>query len=95
MEEKQKVEIKNNQKTDLTFPDSSFGPEFEALRSKYKNVFDGQCKIMNGEKAHISIDPKATPISVGAHRSIAEPLLPALKKEIDLLVNQKIIEKIE
>ena len=95
MEEKQNVEIKNNQKTDLTLPDSGFGPEFEALRSKYKNVFDGQCKIMNGEKAHISIDPKATPISVGAHRSIAEPLLPALKKEIDLLVSQKIIEKIE
>ena len=74
---------------------SEFGPDFEQLKAKFPTVFDGQCKIMKGPKAHIDVDPDAVPVSTGAFRSIPEPQMPALKREIDTLLDQGVIEKVE
>jgi hypothetical protein len=43
---------------------------------------------------HIDVDPEAVPINTGASRSIPDPYMPALKKEIESLLAQGIIEEV-
>ena len=74
---------------------TGFGPVFDSIANKYPSVFDGNCKIMKGEKLRIEVDPLAVPVSTGASRTIPEPLLPALRKELDTLLAQGIIEPVE
>jgi hypothetical protein len=74
---------------------TGFGPVLDSIANKYPSVFDGNCKIMKGEKLHIDVDPSAVPVSTGASRTIPEPLLPALRQELDTLLAQGIIEPVE
>ena len=69
--------------------------EFEMLRKKYPTVFDGKIKIMKGKPARIELLPGSTPVSTGAFRSVPEPHMDALKVELDELLAQGIIEKVE
>lgn len=72
------------------------GPELDALMNmpKYAPLFDGKCKVMKNGLYHIDMEPDATPINTGASRNVPDPLLPALRKEIDSLLAQGIIEEV-
>ena len=76
-------------------PESYPGNEFDILVKKYPSVFDGKVKVMKGRRAHINVDPNAVPVSTGAFRSVPEPQMDALKREIDSLLDQGIIERVE
>ena len=95
MDGKQDIHKEGKNKTKEEKSYSQSDEKFEILRKKYPRVFDGQCKIMSGEEAHIDVDPNATPVASGAFRQIPEPLMPAVKKELDALLEQGIIERVE
>jgi len=50
---------------------------------------------MKGGQHHIELEPFAKPVCSGALRNVAEPQKEALKKELDDLVRQEIIEFVE
>ena len=89
--------VEKQEKAALAFTPivTGFGPVLDSIANKYPSVFDGNCKIMKGEKLHIDVDPSAVPVSTGASRTIPEPLLPALRQELDTLLAQGIIEPVE
>ena len=70
-------------------------PDLDRLIAKYPRVFDGKCKIMKGGQHHIDLDPNAVPVSSGATRNVPEPQKEALKRTIQQLVDQDIIEQVE
>ena len=70
------------------------GPELDELMNKYAKLFDGNCKVMKNGDYHIDLDPEAVPINTGASRSVPDPYMPALKKEIENLLAQGIIEEV-
>ena len=74
--------------------ESGCGPELDALINEYPDLFDGKCTPMHSGDYVIELEPEAKPISSGACRNIQLPYLPALKKELEGLVDQGIIEKI-
>ena len=74
---------------------TGFGPELDEVVNEFPKVFDGQCKVMKGKPYHIDLLPGAVPVNTGASRMVAEPYMPALRKELDSLVAQGIIEPIE
>ena len=70
-------------------------PAFDNLANEYReDVFSETCRAMKGDPYHIKLKPNAVPINTGASRSVPEPLLPALKAELDSLVTQGIIAPI-
>ena len=70
-------------------------PAFDNLANEYReDVFSEMCRAMKGDPYHIKLKPNAVPINTGASRSVPEPLLPALKAELDSLVTQGIIAPI-
>ncbi len=69
-------------------------PDLDALIARYPRVFDGKCKVMKGKPHHIELEENAKPISSGATRNIAEPYRESLKKELEDLVDQDIIEPV-
>jgi hypothetical protein len=71
-----------------------YGKEFDTLKKKYQSDFDGKVKIMKSEKTCIKVDQDATPVLTGAFRSVPEPQMEALKQEIDNLLEQGIIERV-
>ena len=70
------------------------GPELDNLLNTYSVLFDGKCKVMKNGLYHIDVDPEAVPVNTGASRSIPDPYMPALKKEIESLLAQGIIEEV-
>jgi predicted aspartyl protease len=70
------------------------GPELDGLMNKYAQLFDGKCTVMKDGLYHIELDPEAVPINTGASRMILDPYMPALKKEIETLKAQGIIEEV-
>ena len=71
------------------------GPAFDALANKYRDLFDGKCTKMKSAEYHIELEKDVKPISYGACRSVPDPYLPALRKELDGLMEQGIIEQID
>ncbi len=71
------------------------GQTLDNLINEYPELFDNQCKIMKNGTYHIDLEEDAKPISTGACRTIPEPYLPALKRELDDLEAQGIISKID
>ncbi len=69
-------------------------PDLDALMARYPRVFDGKCKVMKGKPHHIELEENAKPISSGATRNVAEPYRESLKKELQDLVDQDIIEPV-
>ena len=69
-------------------------PDLDALIARYPRVFDGKCKVMKGKPHHIELEENAKPISSGATRNVAEPYRESLKKELEDLVDQDIIEPV-
>ena len=74
--------------------ESEHGPAFDKLVNEYRDLFSGRCTQMKSQDYHIDVEADAKPISYGACRSVADPYMPALKRELDTLVEQDIIEKI-
>ena len=70
------------------------GPELDTLVNEYPDLFDGRCTPMYSGEYTIELEPGAKPVSSGACRNIQLPYVPALKKELEGLVDQDIIEKI-
>ena len=71
------------------------GEALDRLVNEFPELFDGKCKVMNDGQYHIELEENATPVSTGACRTVPEPYMPALKKELDDLVSQGIIEKVD
>ena len=71
------------------------GKALDDLVNEYPELFDGQCKVMNDGQYHIELEDNAIPISTGACRTVPEPYMPALEKELDDLVKQGIIRKVD
>jgi len=65
------------------------GPELDTIASKFPSVFDGRCKVMSGPQCHIELTSNAVPVNTGASRSVPQPYLPALRRELDLLIEPK------
>lgn len=57
---------------------------FGHILDKYSEVFDGKVKAMKGEKYAIHLKPGAVPFAVIHPRTVALPLLPGLKAELEL-----------
>jgi hypothetical protein len=62
---------------------------------EFPELFNNQFSIMKDRAYHIDLEADAIPISIGACRTIPEPYMPALKKELDDLVAQDNIKKID
>ena len=71
------------------------GAEFDELFNEYADLFTGKCTPMAGANYHIELEPGATPINYGSVRNVPEPNKAKLKLELDSLVTQGIIEKID
>ena len=82
------------EKRESAMIETEHGPAFNKLVNEFKDLFDGQCTQMKSPDYHIEVEDGAKPVSYGACRSVADPYMPALKRELDTLVNQGIIEKI-
>jgi hypothetical protein len=71
------------------------GPQFDALANKFRQtVFSETCTPMNGAPHTIKLKPDAKPVKTGASRKVPEPLLPAVKAELESQIKQGIIEQI-
>ncbi len=68
--------------------ETGVGPEFDALVNEFPRVFDGKCKIMKGEPYRIDLEAGAVPVNTGASRSVREPYMPSLRKELISLIAQ-------
>ena len=71
------------------------GKALDKLVNEFPELFDGQCKVMKNRQYHIDLEEGAIPISTGACRTVPEPYMPALKKELDDLVQQGVIKKVD
>jgi len=63
----------------------------QALMTQYPTVFDGQIRIMEGEKFHITLIDDAVPFCVKTPQAIPFAYRDKLKVELDLLQEQGII----
>ena len=54
--------------------------------SDYPDVFREDVPPMSGDPFHIFLKPGITPVNCGYPRPIAKALLPALKRELDILL---------
>ena len=66
----------------------------EKMRREFPTVFDQKCTPMTGEPIKIEVDEQAIPVKA-ACRSVPEPLMPELAKELKKLEEQGIISKVE
>ena len=74
---------------------TAHGLQFDALANEFRQtVFSEVCTPMNGPPHSIKLKPGARPINTGASRKVPEPLLPAVKAELESQVKQGIIEPI-
>ena len=71
------------------------GPAFDRLINEYSDLFDGRCTQMRSADYHIELEKDVKPISYGACRSVPDPYLPALKRELEGLTEQGIVEPID
>jgi hypothetical protein len=79
-------------KQDLIVTDH--GSTFDRLFNEYADLFDGCCTEMKSADYSIEVEKDVKPVSYGACRSVPDPYLPALQRELDSLVEQGIIEPI-
>ncbi len=59
-----------------------------------RDLLDSQCTKMKSADYHIELQDDVKPVSYGVCRSVPDPYLPALRKELDALVDQGIIKPI-
>ena len=89
------LSINTNEETNTSKKiETGCGPELDMLVNEYPDLFDGRCTPMYSGEYKIELEPDAKPVSSGACRNIQLPYVPALKKELETLVDQDIIEKI-
>jgi hypothetical protein len=62
--------------------------------NEYQDLFDGQCTKMKSADYHIELQDNVKPVSCGACQSVPEPYLPALRRELEGLIEQGIIKPI-
>jgi hypothetical protein len=66
--------------------------KFDPLFNKYADLFDGRCTKMKSADYSIEFEKDVKPISYGACRSVPDPYLPALQRDLDSQVEQGIIK---
>ena len=71
------------------------GPILDELLNEFSDLFAGECTTMKDGVYKIELQPDAVPVNTGACRAVAEPYMPALKRELDLLQTQGIIKRID
>jgi hypothetical protein len=59
------------------------------------NMLTVKCTPMAGATYHIELEPGTTPMNYGSVRNVPEPNKAKLRMELDSLVAQGIIEKID
>ena len=64
------------------------------LINEFPTVFDGQIRVMNGELFKINLRDDAKPFCISAARSIPYAYRDKVKKELDSLQSQGIIEPV-
>ena len=64
------------------------------LINEFPTVFDGQVRVMNGELFKINLRDDAKPFCISAPRSIPYTSRDKVKKELDSLLSQEIIEPV-
>ena len=62
---------------------------------EFPRVFDGQCRPMKGPPCHFELKEGATPVTMRGSRPVAVPLMPKLKEELVLLLEQGIIRRVD
>ena len=73
---------------------SGHGPELDLLMNEFSELFDGKCTTMKASDYKIQLEDNAKPVSYGSFRNIQLPYRDALKRELDSLVKQGIIEPV-
>ena len=66
----------------------------ECLLAEFPTVFDGKIRTMPGEMFHIALKDNARPFCVNTPRTVPFAYKEKLRKEIDLLVTQGIIQAV-
>ena len=66
----------------------------QEIMAEFPTVFDGHIRVMPGELFHITLRDNARPFCVTTPRTIPLAYREKLKKELDLLVEQGIIESV-
>ncbi|XP_057368277.1 uncharacterized protein K02A2.6-like [Daphnia carinata] len=64
------------------------------LMAEVPSIFDGVCRPMLGSPCHFRLKEDAVPSSIRGSRPIAVPLMPKVKRELDMLEEQNIIAKV-
>jgi hypothetical protein len=68
--------------------------DLRILTNAFPLIFDGVCGPMAGPACHFELKKDAVPVSFRGSRPVAQPLMPLLKKELDLLEQQDCIRKV-
>ena len=68
--------------------------DLRILTNAFPLIFDGVCRPMAGPACHFELKKDAVPVAFRGSRPVAEPLMPLLKKELDLLEQQDCIRKV-
>ena len=73
---------------------SGQGESFDQLYNEFIDLFTGECKPMKTDPYHIQVKEGTEPVNYGATRNVQLPYMQALEKELNNLVEQDVIEKI-
>ncbi|EFX78076.1 hypothetical protein DAPPUDRAFT_246665 [Daphnia pulex] len=68
--------------------------DLKNLTNEFPLIFDGVCRPMAGPACHFELKKDAVPVAFRGSRPVAEPLMPLLKKELDLLEQQDVVRKV-
>jgi hypothetical protein len=68
--------------------------DLKNLTNDFPLIFDGVCRPMAGPACHFELKKDAVPVAFRGSRPVAEPLMPLLKKELDLLEQQDVVRKV-
>ena len=69
--------------------------DLQRLTGEFPLIFDGQCRPMKGPPCRFELKEGATPVAMRGSRPVSVPLMPRLKDEIDLLLEQGIIQRVD
>ena len=69
--------------------------DLQKLVTEFPAIFDGICRPMKGPPCHFELKEGATPIAMRGSRPVSVPLMPRLKEELDSLLEQGVIRKVD
>ena len=69
--------------------------DLQRLIGEFPLIFDGQCRPMKGPPCHFQLKEGANPVAMRGSRPVSVPLMPRLKEELDTLLKQGIIRRVD